>query len=90
MKDNPDYQTFNLKIIRDLLEDKGMTQTDLADMIGRDNTSISRIIRSGRTTTRMLEKITMALEVSLHTFIEGNPFGELDEAWYQFHQKELQ
>lgn len=61
----------NLLIIRDLCERKKMTIRELAQRIGRDESSIQSAIRRGSTNTTTIELIADALGVSASVFFDG-------------------
>lgn len=61
----------NLIIIRDLCERKKMTIRELAQRIGRDESSIQSAIRRGSTNTSTLELIAKELGVSAGVFFDG-------------------
>lgn len=61
----------NLTIIRDLCERKKMTIRELAQRIGRDESSIQSAIRRGSTNTGTLELIAKELGVSAGVFFDG-------------------
>lgn len=61
----------NLTIIRGLCERKKMTIRELAQRIGRDESSIQSAIRRGSTNTGTLELIAKELGVSAGVFFDG-------------------
>lgn len=61
----------NLMIIRDLCERKKMTIRELAQRIGRDESSIQSAIRRGSTNTATIEAIAKELGISAGVFFEG-------------------
>lgn len=63
----------NLGHIRDLCERKKITIRELAQRIGRDESSIQSAIRRGSTNTTTLELIANALGVPAGVFFDGFP-----------------
>lgn len=61
----------NLEHIRDLCERKKMTIRELAQRIGRDESSIQSAIRRGSTNTTTLENIASVLGVPAGVFFDG-------------------
>lgn len=61
----------NLQIIRDLCERKKITIRELAQRIGRDESSIQSAIRRGSTNSGTLELIAKELGVSAGIFFDG-------------------
>lgn len=61
----------NLLIIRDLCERKKMTIRELAQRVGRDESSIQSAIRRGSTNSSTLELIAKELGVSAAVFFDG-------------------
>lgn len=61
----------NLFYIRDLCDRKEMTIRELAQTVGRDESSIQSAIRRGSTNTTTLELIAKALGVSAGVFFDG-------------------
>lgn len=61
----------NLQIIRDLCERKKMTIRELAQRVGRDESSIQSAIRRGSTNSRTLELIAQELGVSAGLFFDN-------------------
>ena len=51
--------------IKDLLKEKGITQQELADMVGVSNQSIKQTLNASSVTTSTLEKIATALNVPM-------------------------
>lgn len=63
----------NLEYIRDLCERKKITIRELAQRIGRDESSIQSAIRRGSTNTTTLELIANVLGVPVGVFFDGFP-----------------
>jgi len=61
----------NLLLIRDLCERKKMTIRELAQRIGRDESSIQSAIRRGSTNSNTIELIAKELGVSAGVFFDG-------------------
>ncbi len=61
----------NLLYIRDLCERKKITIRELAQRIGRDESSIQSAIRRGSTNTTTLELIAKVLGVPAGVFFDG-------------------
>lgn len=61
----------NLLIIRDLCERKKMSIRELAQRIGRDESTIQSAIRRGSTNSTTLELIAEELGVSAGMFFDG-------------------
>ncbi len=61
----------NLLLIRDLCERKKMTIRELAQRIGRDESSIQSAIRRGSTSSATLELIAKELNVSAGVFFDN-------------------
>lgn len=61
----------NLLIIRGLCERKKMTIRELAQRIGRDESSIQSAIRRGSTNSSTIELIAKELGVSAGVFFDG-------------------
>lgn len=61
----------NLLLIRDLCERKKMTIRELAQRIGRDESSIQSAIRRGSTNSTTIELIARELGVPAGIFFEG-------------------
>jgi Helix-turn-helix. len=61
----------NLSYIRVLCERKKMTIRELAERIGRDESSIQSAIRRGSTNTTTVEKIASVLGVPVGVFFDG-------------------
>lgn len=61
----------NLLIIRDLCERKKMSIRELAQRIGRDESTIQSAIRRGSTNSTTLEQIAQVLGVSAGMFFDG-------------------
>ncbi len=51
--------------IKDVLKEKGITQQDLADMVGVSYQSIKQTLNASSVTTATLEKIATALNVPM-------------------------
>ena len=51
--------------IKELLKEKGLTQQDLADMVGVSYQSIKQTLNASSVTTSTLEKIATALNVPM-------------------------
>lgn len=66
----------NLILIRDLCERKKMTIRELAQRIGRDESSIQSAIRRGSTNSNTIELIAKELGVSAGVFFDGYITGE--------------
>ncbi len=80
----------NLIIIRDLCEQKKMTIRELAQRIGRDESSIQSAIRRGSTNTSTLELIAKELGVSAGIFFDGYSAESTKELRKEIdHMKEL-
>lgn len=56
------------KRIRDLLDKRGLTQTDLADMLGVHQQSVSRWVNSSNLKTSVIEDICKALKIPVIEF----------------------
>lgn len=69
----------NLILIRELCERKKMTIRELAQKIGRDESSIQSSIRRGSTNTKTLEAIAAQLGVPVGVFFDGYGSDELVE-----------
>lgn len=63
----------NLLLIRDLCERKKMTIRELAQRIGRDESSIQSAIRRGSTNSTTIELIAKELGVTAGVFFDGFP-----------------
>lgn len=63
----------NLLLIRDLCERKKMTIRELAQRIGRDESSIQSAIRRGSTNSTTIELIAKELGVPAGIFFDGFP-----------------
>lgn len=61
----------NLEIIRDLCESKKITIRELAQRVGRDESSIQSAIRRGSTNSTTIELISKELGVSAGIFFDG-------------------
>lgn len=80
----------NLLLIRDLCERKKMTIRELAQRIGRDESSIQSAIRRGSTNSTTIELIAKELGVSAGIFIDGFAADESDALRCEVaHLKEL-
>lgn len=80
----------NLMIIRDLCERKKMTIRELAQRIGRDESSIQSAIRRGSTNTVTIEAIAKELGVSAGVFFDGYMADDTKELSREIdHLKEL-
>ena len=80
----------NLIIIRDLCERKRMTIRELAQRIGRDESSIQSAIRRGSTNTVTIEAIAKELGVSAGVFFDGYRADDTKELSREIdHLKEL-
>ncbi len=80
----------NLEIIRDLCERKKMTIRELAQRIGRDESSIQSAIRRGSTNTNTVELIAKELGVSAGVFFDGFSADDAKELQREIeHLKEL-
>lgn len=66
----------NLILIRDLCERKKMTIRELAQKIGRNESSIQSAIRRGTTNSTTIELIAKELGVSAGIFFDGFDGGE--------------
>lgn len=51
--------------IKEVLKEKGMTQQELADMVGVSHQSIKQTLNASSVTTSTLEKIAIALDVPI-------------------------
>ncbi len=69
----------NLILIRDLCERKKMTIRELAQKIGRNESSIQSAIRRGTTNSITIELIAKELGVSAGIFFDGFDGGEATE-----------
>ncbi|MGM9817192.1 MAG: helix-turn-helix domain-containing protein [Lepagella sp.] len=69
----------NLGKIRTLCESKKITIRELAQRIGRDDSSIQSAIRRGSTNTSTLEAIARELGVSAGIFFDGYSDNEMVE-----------
>lgn len=63
----------NLLLIRDLCEAKKITIRELANRVGRDESTIQSAIRRGTTNTKTLEAIAAVLEVPVGYFFDTVP-----------------
>lgn len=63
----------NFLLIRELCESKKITIRELASRIGKDDSSIQAIIRSGSTNTKTIEAIAKVLEVPVGVFFDNIP-----------------
>lgn len=63
----------DLTIIRNLCREKSITIRELAQRIGRDESSLQSAIRRGTTNTHTLELIARELGVSAGIFFDGYP-----------------
>lgn len=80
----------NLLLIRDLCERKKMTIRELAQRIGRDESSIQSAIRRGSTNSNTIELIAKELGVSAGIFFDGFAADESDALRREVaHLKEL-
>ena len=80
----------NLLIIRDLCERKKMTIRELAQRVGRDESSIQSAIRRGSTNSSTLELIAQELGVSAAVFFDGYTVDNSKELQREIdHLKEL-
>lgn len=80
----------NLQIIRDLCERKKMTIRELAQRIGRDESSVQSAIRRGSTNTVTIEAIARELGISPGVFFEGYTVDNTKELQREIdHLKEL-
>ncbi len=80
----------NLLIIRDLCERKKMTIRELAQRVGRDESSIQSAIRRGSTNSSTLELIAKELGVSAAVFFDGYTVDNSKELQREIdHLKEL-
>jgi len=80
----------NLLIIRDLCERKKMTIRELAQRIGRDESSIQSAIRRGSTNSPTIELIAKELGVSAGVFFDGYAADNTKELQREIdHMKEL-
>lgn len=80
----------NLLIIRDLCECKKMTIRELAQRVGRDESSIQSAIRRGSTNSSTLELIAKELGVSAAVFFDGYTVDNSKELQREIdHLKEL-
>lgn len=80
----------NLIIIRDLCERKKMTIRELAQRIGRDESSIQSAMRRGSTNTVTIEAIARELGVSPGIFFDGYSADNSKELLREIdHMKEL-
>lgn len=61
----------NLFLIRGLCEDKKITIRELAERIGRNESTIQAIIRNGSTSTTTVEAIADVLSVPAGYFFDG-------------------
>ena len=80
----------NLEHIRDLCERKKITIRELAQRIGRDESSIQSAIRRGSTNTTTVELIAKELGVSAGVFFDGFAADNTEELQREIaHLKEL-
>ena len=80
----------NLEIIRTLCESKKITIRELAQRIGRDESSIQSTIRRGSTNSTTLEHIAKVLGVSAGVFFDGFTENNTKELQQEIsHLKEL-
>lgn len=69
--------------LKDLLEKKGITQTELAETVGCTNAAISHYIKGDRVPrASVLTKIAIALETTSDYLMEGIPTDVADELDY--------
>lgn len=61
----------NLVLIRDLCEERKMTIRELADRIGRNESTIQAAIRKGSTNSTTIELIAKELQVPAGYFFDG-------------------
>lgn len=61
----------NLFLIRDLCEDRKMTIRELAERIGRNESSLQAAIRKGSTNSTTIELIARELRVPAGYFFDG-------------------
>ncbi|WP_300939743.1 helix-turn-helix domain-containing protein [Bacteroides acidifaciens] len=66
----------NLKLIRKLAKDKNITIRELAQKIGRNESSIQSAIRRGTTNSTTIELMAKELGVSAGIFFDGFDGGE--------------
>lgn len=69
----------NLLIVRELCERRKMTIRELAQRIGRDESTIQSAIRRGSTNTVTIEALANALGVSPGVFFDGYQADEAKE-----------
>lgn len=80
----------NLQIIRELCDRKNITIRELAQKIGRDESSIQSAIRRGSTNTATIEAMAKELGVSPGVFFDGYSPNEIKELRIEIeHLKEL-
>ena len=80
----------NLLIIRELCDSKKMTIRELAQRVGRDESSIQSAIRRGSTNSTTIELIAKELGVSAGIFFDGYPVDDTKELQKEIdHLKEL-
>lgn len=80
----------NLELIRGLCERKKMTIRELAQRIGRDESSIQSAIRRGSTNTGTIELIAKELGVSPGIFFDGYTPDDINEYQREIdHMREL-
>ncbi|GHT33535.1 hypothetical protein FACS189434_07880 [Bacteroidia bacterium] len=61
--------------IKEICKQKGISITSLAESIGKEQPSLSRIIKTGITTTDTLAKIAKALDIPIYELFEQNNSG---------------
>lgn len=80
----------NLSLIRDLCEHKKITIRELAQRIGRDESTIQSAIRRGSTNSTTIELIAKELGVSGAVFFDGYDDSETKDLQREIdHLKEL-
>jgi transcriptional regulator with XRE-family HTH domain len=57
--------------IKEVIKEKGLTVAKVAELMGVQQTSLSRIINGGNTTLEMLEKIATALDVPVAELLQS-------------------
>jgi transcriptional regulator with XRE-family HTH domain len=57
--------------IKEVIKEKGLTVAKVAELMGVQQTSLSRIINGGNTTLEMLEKIAAALDVPVAELLQS-------------------
>jgi transcriptional regulator with XRE-family HTH domain len=69
----------NFSIIRDLCGEKKITIRELASRIGKDESSIQSLMRTGTTNTSTLEAIAKELDVPVGIFFDDTPVNTITQ-----------